>query len=98
VRGFAAELVAQVLKYTNPQWTPFNIILQDYYYYSFFFYWAPVASAPGSTAACRLIGQARLWKFPLVPPGTPTPTTTGEASSREGGIMGEKCPSKFSGK
>jgi hypothetical protein len=69
VRGFAAELVAQLLKYTNPQWTPFNIILQDDFF--FFFNWAPVASAPGSTAACRLIGQARLWKFPLVPPGTP---------------------------
>jgi hypothetical protein len=31
----------------------------------FFFYWAPVASAPGSTAACRLIVRSRLCKFPL---------------------------------
>jgi hypothetical protein len=33
-----------------------------------FFYWAPVASATGSTAACRIIVQARIWKFLLVPP------------------------------
>jgi hypothetical protein len=38
----------------------------------FFFYWAPAASAPRSTAACRLIVRARLWKFPLVPPGAPS--------------------------
>jgi hypothetical protein len=29
-RGFIPESVAQVLKSTNPQWTPFNIILQDF--------------------------------------------------------------------
>jgi len=29
-RGFTPESVAQFLKSTNPQWTPFNIILQDF--------------------------------------------------------------------
>jgi hypothetical protein len=62
----------------------------------FFFYWAPVTSAPGSTAACRLIVRARLWKFPLVPPGALTPTTTQETSNREMETMGEKFPVNFS--
>jgi hypothetical protein len=31
----------------------------------FFFYWALVANAPRSTATCRLIVQAQLWKFLL---------------------------------
>jgi len=30
VRGFTPEPVAQFFKSTNPQWTPFNIILQDF--------------------------------------------------------------------
>ena len=29
-RGFTPELLAQLFKSTNPQWTPFNIILQDF--------------------------------------------------------------------
>jgi len=29
-RGFTPEPVAQFFKSTNPQWTPFNIILQDF--------------------------------------------------------------------
>ena len=29
-RGFTPESVAQFFKFTNPQWTPFNIILQDF--------------------------------------------------------------------
>jgi hypothetical protein len=60
----------------------------------FFFYWAPVASASGSTATCRLIVQARLWKFPLVPPEAPT-TTTRETSSRERGNYGREMSVEF---
>jgi hypothetical protein len=36
-----------------------------------FFYWASVADAPGCTVGYRLIVLARLWKFPLAPPGAP---------------------------
>jgi hypothetical protein len=61
----------------------------------FFLYWAPVASALGSTAACRLIVRARLWNFSLIPPGASTPTTMQETSRRERGTMGEKCPVNF---
>jgi hypothetical protein len=45
------------------------------FFFFSFFYWAPVASAPESTAVWRLIVRVRLWKFPLVPQGAPTPTT-----------------------
>jgi hypothetical protein len=65
--------------------------LRLWFHSYFFFFWAPVASAPGSTAAMktRLIVRARLWKFPLVPPGAPTPTTR-ETSSRERGSCGRE--------
>jgi len=29
-RGFIPESVAHFFKFTNPQWTPLNIILQDF--------------------------------------------------------------------
>jgi hypothetical protein len=70
-------------------------IVAPFFFFLFFFYWAPMASVPGSTEACRLIVRARFWKFPLVPPGTPTPTTTRETSSREKGTMGKKCLVNF---
>jgi hypothetical protein len=43
---------------------------------------------PDVPQPCRLIVLARLCKFPLVPPGVPTSTTTQEISSRE--TVGEK--------
>jgi hypothetical protein len=58
------------------------------------FYWAPVASAPGSTAASRLIVRARLWKFPLVPPGAPRLLRERPLAGK-GGTMREKCPIKL---
>jgi hypothetical protein len=36
-----------------------------FFFFFFFYYWALVASAPRSTATCRLIVQAQLWKFLL---------------------------------
>jgi hypothetical protein len=61
----------------------------------FFFYWALVASAPGSIAACRLIVQARLQKFPLLLPGAPTSSMTWETSSRERGNYGWEMSGEF---
>jgi hypothetical protein len=57
----------------DPEFYPrflFFLLLFCFFCY-FFLYWALVANASGSTAACRLIVRARLWKFPLVPPGAP---------------------------
>jgi hypothetical protein len=48
-----------------------------------------MASAPEVLQPWRLIVRARLWKFPLVPPGAPTPTW--QTSSRERRTVGEKC-------
>jgi hypothetical protein len=53
-----------------------------------------VASAPGSTAACRLIVRTRLWKFPLVPPGAPR-LRRERPLAEKGGTVGEKCPVNF---
>jgi hypothetical protein len=55
----------------------------------------PAASAPGSIAACRRIVRARLWMFPLIPPGDPTPTTTRETSSRERENCGREMSGEF---
>jgi hypothetical protein len=65
-----------------------------FFFFFFFFYWDPVANAPGSTAAWRRIVRAQILKFPLVPPGAPTPTMR-ETSSRERGNYGRKCPVNF---
>jgi hypothetical protein len=40
----------------------------------------------------RLILLTLVWKFTLASPGAPTSPTTRETSSRERGIVGEKCP------
>jgi hypothetical protein len=61
----------------------------------FFFYWAPVAIAPGSTAACRLIVRARIWKFPIVPPGAPRLQRLERPLAGKGGTMREKCLVNF---
>jgi hypothetical protein len=53
-----------------------------------------VASAPTTAAACRLIVRARLWKFPLVPPGAPRLRRERPLAGK-GGIMGEKGPVNF---
>jgi hypothetical protein len=43
----------------------------------------------------RFILRARLWKFPLVPPGVPTPKTTRQTSSRERGNYGREMSGEF---
>jgi hypothetical protein len=42
-----------------------------------------------------LIVLARLWKYPLAPPGAPTPTTTREIPSRERGNYGPEMAGNF---
>jgi hypothetical protein len=49
---------------------------------------------PDVPQLCRLIVRARLWKFPLVPPGDRTPTTR-ETSSRERGNYGREKTCNF---
>jgi hypothetical protein len=44
---------------------------------------------------CKLIVRARLRKFPSLQPGTPTPKTTRETSSRERGNYGLEIAGKF---
>jgi hypothetical protein len=57
-----------------------------FFFFFFFFYWLVSLYVPQPR---RLFVLARLWKFPLAPPGAPTPTTTRETSSRE---RGKKWP------
>jgi hypothetical protein len=45
-----------------------------------------------------LIVLARLWKYPLAPPGAPTPTTTRETPSRERGNYGIEMAGNFEDK
>jgi hypothetical protein len=72
--------------------SPFNIHLV------FFFYWAPVAVAPDVPQLCRLTVPARLWMFPLAPPGALMPTIMRETSSRERGNCGREMTSNFADK
>jgi hypothetical protein len=65
-------------------------------FFFFFFFWALVASAPRSTAACRLIVRARLWKFLLIPPGAPPRIRrkrplAGKGKSKGREMSGEFC-------
>jgi hypothetical protein len=54
--------------------------------------------APEVLQPCRLIVRAQLWKFPLPPPGVPTPTTMREISSRERGNYGREMSGNFAEK
>jgi hypothetical protein len=53
---------------------------------------------PNVLQPCWLIVLARLWKFPLAPPGTPTPTTMRETPSRERGNYVWEMASNFADK
>jgi hypothetical protein len=53
----------------------------------FFFYWAPVAGAPGSTAAMKAYFMSPALDVPAFPARSPTPTTR-ETSSKERGNCG----------
>jgi hypothetical protein len=55
---------------------------------TFFFYWVRWLATPYVLQPWRHIVLARLWKFPLAPPGAPTPMTTRQTSSRQRGNCG----------
>jgi hypothetical protein len=71
-RAEAVDCCGTRPKVYNKVYIPLCLLIETNGFFFFFFYWVLVASAPGSTAACRLTVRARLLKFPLVPPGAPT--------------------------
>jgi hypothetical protein len=60
-----------------------------FFFFFFFFYWAPVAGAPGSTAAMKAYCTSPALEVPACTARNPTPTTR-ETSGREKGKYGRE--------